>query len=444
MALSLVLNGFADELEASESQATLRFFDGSQLHGQLSGLDKKGSLRWRHPYVDTPIAFDLTNIESVRFQNMHPATTNTQSACLFSFKNGDELFGELLSLKDNKVTYATDIGGPMASNRTALDAITFFSSAYRILYQGPKDVAEWQQGNRRNSQTWQFRDNAYTTSGMGTLGRDFGLNSSCSLEFDLSWGGPFYLTLSTYVEDITRDIYAGNFYKFILRPGSVLAQRYQRGAQAVTLGTAAEVPEMLRKNEARLTFRFNQEANNIMLFVNDRFTHVWQDPRGFNAGGSGILFSKSSANTSVTLSRIQVSTWEGNILPAGLTNNVVTNDFIYLSNNDKAAGSLTAIENNAVAFDTAVADFEIPLPRVTHLQFKSDASTTNLVSDDYVRAHFQDGSAVTFKLQQWTQDAVQGVSDSLGAITFRPETIQHLEFNPARAKNNPETDNEYW
>lgn len=146
----------------------------------------------------------------------------------------------------------------------------------------------------------------------------------------------------------------------------------------------------------------------------------------------------------VRLSRIKVSAWEGNIMPTGLTNAPPTEDFIYLANNDKASGELQSVVDGAFAFNTPVGDFEIPASRVTHVQFGKNDSTKTEIPDEIVRAHFRDGSAVSFRLDEWTATEVKGVSPTFGEVAFKTPLIQHLDFNLARAEELGDKDDEFW
>jgi hypothetical protein len=49
-----------------------------------------------------------------------------------------------------------------------------------------------------------------------------------------------------------------------------------------------------------------------------------------------------------------------------------------------------------------------------------------------VRAHFSDGSRLTFKLNRWATDGVEAQSPSFGTATFKPASIMRLEFQPEK------------
>ena len=49
-----------------------------------------------------------------------------------------------------------------------------------------------------------------------------------------------------------------------------------------------------------------------------------------------------------------------------------------------------------------------------------------------MRAHFSDGSRLTFKLNRWSTDGVEAQSPSFGNATFKSGSIIRLEFQPPK------------
>ena len=49
-----------------------------------------------------------------------------------------------------------------------------------------------------------------------------------------------------------------------------------------------------------------------------------------------------------------------------------------------------------------------------------------------VRAHFSDGSRLTFVLNRWAAAGVEAQSPSFGRATFKPGSIMRLEFQPEK------------
>jgi hypothetical protein len=52
--------------------------------------------------------------------------------------------------------------------------------------------------------------------------------------------------------------------------------------------------------------------------------------------------------------------------------------------------------------------------------------------DRRVRAHFSDGSRLTFVLNRWAAAGVEAQSPSFGRATFKPGSIMRLEFQPEK------------
>ena len=160
-------------------------------------------------------------------------------SCHIRFAGGDDLFGSLVSLDGETLEFNTWFGGTLKIPRAAIQTITFLPRNYSLVYEGPADASDWvvtaasaaaerrphsrrscergvviiQNGvviDRARTQSawprsgpagppnWTYRDGGFVTAGAGTLGRNFNLTGSSTVEFDLASNGPFNLLLDLY------------------------------------------------------------------------------------------------------------------------------------------------------------------------------------------------------------------------------------------------------
>ena len=405
----------------------LQFSDGSMLHGSLNSISGTNSLVWSHPAAKDSLQFSLSNMTSVRFEEAKPAARNFTPTARFQFKNGDEIAGNVRAIKDNKLRFQSWFGEDVVAGLPALEAILFSARGYNLLYEGPTGTNGWRIG--RNPRSWEYKDGSFIANGADLLGRDFGLATSSTLEFDLSWSGAFSLSITLYAQVIDRFDYSSSAYLVYLGTGAISVQRVQAGAGAVMLGQN-QIPEMYRKNKMHFEIRCNKEDATISVFADGKFVQRWKDssPGGFVAKGGGIVFFSQVEARSLKLSNIRVAEWDGRFEPEGMTNIPPGMDVVFLANKDKVFGKVLSIEETKATVEAKQAKLDIPLERVTQIRFSKRDSETNTAPGE-VRATFPGGESVVFTMEKWDAREVKGTSRTFGPLAFDPENIRQVEFN---------------
>ncbi len=419
--------------EGRPRSGVLQFLDGSNLHGKLREITRTNGLVWEHLAAKEPLGLLLTNISSIRFDRAQPPEHSFKASARFHFKNGDELIGNILEIKDQKIRLQSWFSDNVQADIKNLEAITFSAKGYNLLYEGPTGMDGWHIG--RNPKSWEYRDGAFVANGADLLGRDFGLNGSATLEFELQWNGAFSLSIILYSASVDRFDYGSNAYVVYLGTGSVSIQRVQGGAGAVMLGQA-QLPEMLRRNRMRFEIRCNKEDSTLSLFADGKFIQRWKDSSagGFVAKGTGIVFFSQVEPRSLKLSNIRVAEWDGRFEPDSVTNAAPDMDVVYLANRDKVVGKVDELEGEKASVTTRQAKLEIPLARVTQIRFGREGGMTNSTPEE-LRASFPGGETVVFKLDQWDGAEVKGTSQTFGTLAFDPKNIRQVQFNLGRTQN---------
>ena len=405
----------------------LQLTDGSILHGSLGGIEGARQLSWAHPAAKSPLQFSLSNMTSVRFEEAVRARHDFTPTARFQFKNGDELVGNVRAIKDNALTFQSWFGENVQAHLPALEAILFSARSYNLLYEGPTGANGWRIG--KNTRSWEYKDGSFIANGADLLGRNFGLSNSATLEFDLTWNGPFSLSITLYAQVIDRFDYSSSAYLIYLGNGAISVQRVQAGSGAVMLGQN-QIPEMYRKNKMRFEIRCNKDDATITLYADGKLVQRWKDnsPGGFVAKGGGIVFFSQVEARSLKLSNIRVAEWDGRFEPESMTNLPPNQDVVFLANRDKVFGKLLALEETRATVEARQAKLDIPLERVTQIRFaKADAETNALPHE--VRATFPGGESVVFDMEKWNNTEVKGTSRTFGPLTFDPKGIRELHFN---------------
>jgi hypothetical protein len=137
--------------------------------------------------------------------------------------------------------------------------------------------------------------------------------------------------------------------------------------------------------------------------------------------------------TTVKLSHLKVSQWEGRSEPE--TSPPATNsDAMYFVNQDRTAGKIESIRDGKARLALAGTILDIPLERVTRMEFAEAKVPDESPSPWRVRAHFPGGGSVSFQLENWNEKAVSGQSAIFGSLAFQADAIREMEFNLSRTK----------
>lgn len=441
-AIWLALVAGADPLLAAEAPKAaasrpavgsdlLQFTDGSGFHGKLLSIRPSEGIGWERPDANAPLHFRATNVAWIRFEKPKIVTAADKPTCRFRFANGDEVFGDLTSIDENRLEMSTWFGGHLATTRQALQSIAILSKGYSVVYEGPTSPEGWVQG--KNPQSWEYRDGTFIATSAGTLGRDFKLSGSSSFGFDLAWNGHFSLILALYTTLLDRFDYSTSCYMFYLSPGYISLQRVQGGAGAMNLGQTA-IPEMAQKNRLRLEIRANKEENTLGVLVDGHLVQRWKDAAGFVGQGPGALFFAQLDGPSIKVSNVKVAQWEGETILDTVTNAPAGDDLILLVNRDKVSGRLQSVRDGQMKFMGPQTPLEIPLARVSHILFAQPASTASVARPWGLRAYFAGGGTVAFELTEWKAAQLTGRSDNFGDVVLDPQYIRQLQFNLNRAK----------
>jgi len=409
----------------------LQFLDGSSLHGKLRAVDVERGIQWQHPGAKQLIEFTPTNIASIGFENTQPVTVAAQQTCRFRFNNGDEVLGNLTAMDAENLELETWFGGKLKAPRASVQSVVFFSRGYSTLYEGPTGLDGWTLGKGPNN--WRYRDGAFVTKGIGTLGRDFKLRRSASIEFDLGWAGPFNLMMVLYTDVLDRFDYTGSGYLFYLGPGYFNAQRVQPGAGTIMLNQA-QLPGMLRKDKMRFEIRVNKVDGSFALLGDGAVIQRWKDSGGFMAKGSGILLSAQMDGSTIRLGNLKVSEWDGRFEADNVVEAPGKEDVVCLVNHDKVSGMLHGLRDGKLAVAAAQTKLDIPIQRVTQIVF--GAGSTNAVARGSweIRAVFSGGGSVSFQLGKWTEQQLSGTNPNFGSVLLDPRSIRQLQFNLDRKR----------
>jgi hypothetical protein len=336
-------------------------------------------------------------------------------------------------LDSEKVGFNTWFGGSMVIPRAAVRAVTFLSPHYAVMYDGPYDEGGWTVVNNAPN-SWTFREGALVGTGPGTLGRDLSLTNSTTVEFDLSWNAFFSLTVGIYCYVTERLELNGESCVVDIAPNKVNLRPMQNvGIPFNNMGVPIADGET--KNRMHVAIECNRTEGTASIFINHALAKTWKDCN-FQSTGTGIIFMQQPimfGNSTLRLSHLKISQWEGRSEPESF-DTPTTNDAVHFLNHDQAAGNIESIQDGKAKLNLAGTVLDVPLERVTQIEFAATNSPPDSSSPWQVRAHFPGGGSVSFQLEKWAEDAVSGRSAIFGTLAFQPRAIRELEFNLNRPR----------
>ncbi len=424
LSVLFLFNGLS--LSAADAKSELQLFDGTSLHGELLGLQLDQGLIWKHPAVHDPIIFRPNNLASIRLPADQGPPESFQPTSKFRFKNGDEIFGNLLSMKDGQFEFETWFAGRIKAHQESLEAIGFSAGGFRVIYEGPTSLDGWTVG--KNSRPWKYEDGALVAKGPDILGRNFSLKTSSNLEFDLTWSAAFSLTLTLYAQTIDRFDYSANAYIIYIGQGGLTLQRVTAGQGAILLGNA-QLPTMLTKNTSRFEIRSNIEDGSIGITVDGVPAGRWKDSSGFVAKGGGIVFYSQTDGPELKLSKMRLTALDGRFEPETGTNAPATNDVVFLANKDRVTGKIEGIHDGKVKVLTRSTHLEIPMGRVVQMVLAKSQNRPAATDPWTTRATLVGGENLLMDILQFKSGRIRGSTVHLGEIEMNTSAVRQLQFN---------------
>jgi hypothetical protein len=501
--LTLVLSCSAAAQSASPSASSqsgelLQFLDSTILHGALVGVDSGHGLRWRHPAAKSD--FDLSPGHVARIRFPEASSIALTPDCHIRFAGGDDLYGSLVSLDADTLQFKTWFGSTMKVPRSAVQTITFLPKGYSIVYEGPSDASDWKitsgqqfanngmrvllnganfQGNNLvvlgNGQVifgggvagvagneptasgptnWTYRDGSFVTAGTGTLGRNFNMSGSCTVEFDLTCNGAFVLLMNLYSPTADRigSYGAARQGNFILNGQGVIVnaapESANRGSLMVQLSDTQAV--LLRSGKtwinpsthnetmtnidthgrtSHITLSCNKDEGSLTLMVDGATVKKWTEITGFDEMGDSLVFQNQAYGNTISLSHFKISKWEGHYEPDIASAGGVGTDTVSFINHDRAGGKIEGLGDGKLVLVLGENTLHIPAERVRQIDFAESSAIHEPRGPWEVRAVFPGGGSVSFQLDKWDQQAVTGRSALFGPLAFQPSGIRELQFN---------------
>lgn len=427
---ALLLGAWLGSFASAQAGDVLQLLDGSTLHGSLDGLEPGKAVNWKHPAALAPFQLKPDNLRQIRFGNAEKPPPAQSSTCRLMFDNGDEVFGNLVSLDEKSVELDTWFAGRLKAPRESVQSIRFLWKGFSTIFEGPTSAEGWQVSPSKD--VWRYEDGAFFSTGVGSLGRDVKLPPKSRISFDMSWNGQLSLAMAIYTDSVERFDFGASCYMFYIGSGYVNLQRVQAGVGTTHIGQA-QIATMRDGNKVHIELRTNHDNATIALYVNGEQIAQWRDQAGFVARGTGICYFAQRMGPMMRLSNLKVSEWDGRDDTQAPQTKPKDVQVVNLVNSDQAEGKLLSIAQGRVTMQTEFAPLKIPVERITDIYMRPGQPATNVLANE-IRANFLGGGSVTFTVENWSTEKVTGTNRNFGHVSLNPAWIQLLQFNLNRAQ----------
>ncbi|MCU0780070.1 MAG: hypothetical protein MUF04_03085 [Akkermansiaceae bacterium] len=439
-------------LRAADETAVLRFATPGldQLSGTLEALDGE-RLVWNSPVLDRPSPFFTKEVLELTLPTVFPDHDASHLATLTlepwpEDKVAPRIRGQLVAVTDDKIILDTWYAGRLEINRLNVKAVDI-EDAVKYIFSGPVGLDGWLQG-RKNA--WTYDNGWLRAKSEGPIGRVLDLPDVCAVAFDLSWREQLACRFCLFVED-PKDV-PSRGYQLDLQSGYVSLRKINSRTGDSRM---AGVAELRNQERARIEVRANRKTGDICLFVDGRYVLHWRDAEAGKARmGQGFQFSPMRNNQTLGVSKIRVTTWDGDIgtppetdemnpwfggmrrVPAPSADEPPVpppgdsaTGRMLLRNGDSIAGEVLAIADGNIMVKTPFAEVKLPVSRVRNISLKPASLEQPIRRKGDVRAWFSDGTSISFRLESVSQDSVIGSSQVFGRAEFKLAAFNRIEFN---------------
>jgi len=438
LALAAFPSGAQSNLVPPPRHALL-FHNGDLLYGTLHSIRPGGELRWNHPDVGAPIQFALTNFSEIHLGSQPPPASRPENFCHVQLVNDDELSGGLLSLDADSVVLDTWFAPGNSRCRARVRSILPVPPPAALLFDGPTGLEGWTHGRVQgieNSGQWRYVNGAFTASQSASLARDLKLPDRSNIEFEMAWRGTFNLAIALYTDSLQpvslrakeNEPDFGAFYSLQLNNPVLSVLHVSKAAPLKQLGQSV-ISSFNQTNRSRIAIRTDRPQNIIALYADGALIKTWSDPDGFNAGGTGVRFVHQGVGA-VRIWNLRVTEWDGRFdTPAAPAANPAL-DLARLVNHDTVVGPLKTLRDGRLVFHIGGNDIEVPLARVTRVDFAPARAEALPARRGESRFFFAQRGHVTMELAGWDSRRMSGTSRVFGTAGFNPASFSRIQFAP--------------
>ncbi len=459
--------------QATPSDAVV-YRDGDLLRGKLETLAPEGgTLQWKCARPDAPSAFALDGLHAIFLATQPMPAGVREHRTLVTLTNGDRLSGDLKTLDEKCVKLDTWYAGVLTLKRAMVRSVETGTAA-GVLYDGPKDAAEWTAVKAdAEAKPWTFENGALVVrkgQHIAVWRQVPGMPDTVRIEVEAQ--------LTPYLE-------AGIVLCAGEKPDTGL--RWQIEPQEGTAILTAWAGKA-RKCSAQIQTPPGAPAKLVFLLDRRKGTCAVETEAGAASGGMGlsqramvvpqrrgggppvageaekgmarvaevtgmtpaalsgdrIVLQSSTRGDSddpawfrVKFTEIRVLRWDGRTTGECIMEPAPAEDRVCLASGDIASGRIKGISKGKIVLETPYARMKFPVAEVAKMEFSGKGAEQARLRPGDIRAVFADGSVcLTLSLSELRRGVLKGASENFGSVSLPLAAMARLDFGlyaPAEA-----------
>ena len=437
---------------SAEDQVIFRNQD--RLTGSFQGYSPD-ALHWKPTHGDETMEFSSGEIDELRWE---PKLSEIPlPEITLRFRNGDWMPATLISAEKENILVTSTVCDSLRIPYALLHSIDFHTGS-PLRFQGPLDASKWSTNN--SPPVWKVGVDGLITHKPGVTGRKLDLSDRTSISFTLEWERYLYFAVSWYANHSRSDRQPGaytlqcQYNTFTLQrglepeesspeaevDGPPKNQRLQDQLNdfqkrhalnpVKNIGPPVNCDFLHRRRSVVLTIYSDPTAKNISLMINGEPIKTWNDPDGFKATGSFLLFSHRGNSPWIRCRDIRVGSWNG-LLPESEEDLPGEQPTLFLLNNDRVEGAIVGGTNRRLEIETAVGPLRIQTDRMARMVFPVSESGLNMRNDaggSIAAAYLNGGGRLSLAIKKMGGDRLVATSPGLGGQVFRRTGFHSVVF----------------
>lgn len=417
----------------------------SRLSGAVRSINEAGVVEVASELSPAPLLLKEGAVVKVGFSG--GAAAPETATALIELANGDMLPATIEGLDDRRLAVISPQAGRLEIPRESLKSIQPGIRPRRVIYQGPRGLAEWT-GAGGEMKNWVFERDSLVSSGPAAAAMMLPLPPRFTLRFTMEWQAGQSPNFQVFFADplLARGEPCDRYYLQFGGAGLEIKREAAKGKRYNTILLLNRTPDQFPENRLQVELRVNRTESKIQLFLNGEPEGAFADPIAPAPAGSGIAIIGNPPNgVSQEIRGIEVIELDDSQRRHRAEDRGdATSDSLISREDDRWGGRLLEIRKTA---GTAVFRFksgfqeeplEIPEKDVSTVFFASEKPepAREDVPGFILRLH--GAGFLRVSSCRFGGDSVSAVHPLLGALSFRREGIAAIERSQPETRTAPE------
>jgi thiol-disulfide isomerase/thioredoxin len=313
----------------------------------------------------------------------------------FELSNGDQFYGKLLAIEENKFHVDTVEYGVFVFDSSLLRRVFRWNDGASGTFVGPGPLSQWD--TRGNEAAWQDRGGQLGTSTpLASIRRDIGLANRSRVELELSWSDVPNFTISLGTQ-LTDESARQAFRIEVWDSSFVLLRELDEMAEVVSIGATHQA-----KGQLRLAIDLDQ-TNNHAIVYSDTGVKLADLKLGSETSAALPGFHLENLSGNIRIDSLRVFN-SGGPLAASTRQDVVAS---YLDDGQLAMGNWIGLQDGKVLASFEGTESSIPIEQlvVTHWPILEEQSS-EASSEKRLRVITHGTMRITGAITSVTADAI--------------------------------------